>query len=423
MTKLTEFLKSIGNMLMSTSSDQAWLFDSTIYCGEGGLAPDKIAPWCHGMLIQTGIGDWISPLLQEQISVANSLNLPRSFWHIPKPGYGSMSSQAKLVLAQPNVKGYMVWGDFEPAEAGNYDTMVSADEAHDFLLALDDENGRASGGYSNPDILLNRYRMPAWVYDYDWWIAQYPNSTWDFFEEFLQYYTWKYPSYFRDNPEFCQRIKFQQWTRWGKAKHYYSVDRLPNGGDGLNGGDLDIAFLTAGELVDWWKSDETDPDPDPDPEDPGLAEKVAELDERLTEVEGAVYSLSESVEALANQVAALEQQAHDHDEDAPDPDPEKDFILVQITDQHPPYYYKGTDASCPDPNKGKPDMLRREGLDPFTVGQPWKVNAQLALSCHDNPATPRITGADGRKYYRIVTDGDYRGRFILADKAQKVEDE
>ena len=300
---MNQFLTNLWNAIAGTKP-QGWLFDSTVYCRLDGLDPAKIKQHNFaGMLIQTGRGDEIVSTLQDQIDVAEECELPWAGWHIPDPNDGSMRYQAELVAAQPRVKGHLLIGDLEPRKYGDWSTCVTPDQGHDFLKALADVSGRASWGYSNPDILINRFKMPQWVYDFDWWIAQYPSSKWKTFEEFLAYYAWKYPSYFKDNTEFRKRIKIWQWTQWGKAQLYYAATTLPDGGKGIQSGDLDIAMMTFGETQSVLAVEE---EPIPEPSDVGKRLNVLEINQDY--ILAAITDLMQENEEVHAKLAEFEQR-------------------------------------------------------------------------------------------------------------------
>lgn len=397
------------------SGEQAIGTDFTIYAGQGGIDVDKVLnSGMHFTFIQIGIGMQTSVLLDEQIQAAQAGGLDFGFFHLPSAYAGPVKEQAQHaydVVKQRGFEDHLIMGDLEPAVSGDYGSLISADQGWIYHQHLEFLSGRRQVEYSNPNVLKYKWLEPSWIYNVDWIMARYPKIYY-YFDDFLGDYSWSPVYGYLPDDFYNQCVLGVQFTKKLRAKEYFSVDRLPDGGDGLNSGDGYALLMTPADAKAWFVS-ESIPDPDPDPE---IIERLDELDKRLTEVEAVVYTLANDIEDLQARVTALENT---DPEPKPEPEPE-DFIMVEISDQHPPYYYFATDKSCPDATKGKPDMLRKDGLEPFKVGSLWKVQAKLALSCHDNPATPRIIGADGRHYFRIVQDGDYKGRFIIAEKATKV---
>ena len=396
---------------------QAWLFDSTIYCRVGGLDPDKIKQNNFaGILIQTGRGNEIASTLQDQIDVAEECKLPWAGWHIPDPRDGSMASQAQLIADQPRMQGHLLIGDLEPRENGNWSSMVSSSEGHDFLEALADVSGRSSWGYTNPNILLNIFGMPDWAYDFDWWIAQYPSFAWKRFEEFLRYYAWKYPSYFSNDTEFCKRIKTWQWTQWGDAQYYYAATTLPSGGSGIKSGDLNVAMMTKSEIQSELAVSTLPPT------DQKLEDRVNVLESQMVAL---TYRVVENEDLIASHTAAIanvQQDLANHKHETI-PDPGSDTMIVRAKKQFPLGIAVDHDGACDGEHPpGKPIIEHPPVSERiiYTEGETIKVYRRYAYSCKDDPVTPTIL-ATGRVPYYVAVDG-YTDKvsFIRADLVEVV---
>jgi len=406
---------------------QAWLFDSTTYCRVGGLDPRKIVTHDFaGMLIQTGRGDYIAPTLQDQIDVAEELELEWAGWHIPDPRDGTMRFQAELVHSQPRMEGRLLIGDLEPRERGDYSTMVNERQANEFLTELADVSGRASWGYSNPNILLYYYGMPEWVYNYNWWIAQYPSTSYKYFEDFLKHYAWRYPSYFQNDERFIELIKVWQWTQWGDAQFYYASTTLPGGGSGIKSGDLDVGMMTKEEMIEVLKPTGTTPPPPVDP--PGVLKRLDDLENtqgyilaELTEQEelntamlAAITDLVEYDDEVHDQIIALEQRVSDLEGGSPDP--HNGAIKCKVgSDSNCSVFSPTTyDKACPGQQpSGKPLFETKKGVMPKNT-EFW-IYASFKFSCKDNALNPWVLQSGGAEY-GVVSDGEFKGYFVPRKK-------
>ena len=411
MTNVFEFVKS----LFTSSRDQGWLFDSTVYCRIGGLDPQKIlANNFAGILIQSGRGTEIVDTLQDQIDVAEICNLPYGIWHIPDPLDGPMSVQANLVMDQPRVKGHLFFGDFERRYTNNPASMASPSQGLDFLNAIDDINGRASWGYSNPNNLKNVWKMPDWVYDRDWWIAEYPSSSWEYYEDFLQYYAWKTPRHFSDDAEFTKRIKIWQWTMYGKAQYYYASTTLPSGGSGIKGGDLDIAMMTKEEVQELLKPSNEPEIPDPSCDCDALEKRLEAVEMAQEGILATITDLVEYDDEVHDKIVEFEQRIEDLEdrvwqlENKPvEPGPEDEVLLCKVKpDANCPVYLPVShDKACVGQTPpGKPVFEQKIGVLP--KGSTFEIMAHFKYSCKDNPDNPWVIQSGGAEF-GVIIDGDF----------------
>jgi len=163
--------------------------------------------------------------------------------------------------------------------------------------------------------------------------------------------------------------------------------------------DLDLFSGTESDFVAVYKLEPETPPVEP----PDLVKRVEALEIKVNELS---IKHDSDIAALDQRVSALERS------DPIDPDL-PNTIRVEITEAHRPHYYRSTD------DKGKPIMEVRTDLDAFVVGQIWDCARSLILHARDDDG-PTTIASGGGQFYRIVTDGPYKGRFIRADKAREV---
>ena len=250
--------------------------DLTIYCGEGGVTFDrKRSNEIDFAIIQIGVGVTASSLFDEQVKVCQDFGVPFAFFVLPSAYAGPVKDQARWAyryIADRGLGDRFIMGDYEPAKYGDWNSMISADQAYIHIQELEFVAGRQQLAYSNPNILLYKYYMPAWVNQFKWCMAQYPEP-YGYFHEFKYDYEWQFPpTYWDKYPEFKRQIIFWQFTKKLRAKEYFAVDRLPNGGDGLNSGDGYVSLLPMIETLKFMVGDDLGPLPPEPPQDDILYE-------------------------------------------------------------------------------------------------------------------------------------------------------
>ena len=125
-----------------------------------------------------------------------------------------------------------------------------------------------------------------------------------------------------------------------------------------------------------------------------------------------IDSLYVTVSTLSDRVDELENTSHIHETEPPPTD--KDYVNVQIREQHKSHYYKNSDTT------GKPIMLTDDTKPALEVGQVFMCQKNLAISSMDNPNTPTTIASGGQLFFRIIEEGAYKGRFIRKDKSMQV---
>jgi len=154
---------------------QAKIVDIHRYYRVGGIDWGKLKANFDAVIISTGVGLNINPLLKEQVDGAVANGVPYMTYILPDVMAGALHGQMLNYLSLPGVMDGWTCLDIEAPRAGV--RWMTASETLQCAWEIEEATTKKPLLYSRKTI-LDTWGTQSWMCNYKWWIAQYPYENW-----------------------------------------------------------------------------------------------------------------------------------------------------------------------------------------------------------------------------------------------------